>query len=266
MVKNEELTQEEENKNSLTEEEREKLIGILTMSIPIDKITKRTKNKKECIKVSKPVINSTQLYINDKDSDMCDFSLGFYEILYNEILKEMKILDGNGYFTNNNFAGDTMNSFNTIANLTGDVGISQAERPLYSEWPEEIQNLYVKYHCLANFWLIPMEIGRCSTSKHSKTSGGRQDYMDRYLGYVEKNWKDLNNDTNVGEYFSMFDSFDDFCEKHYIPEFVPNSNEKEPYITINQMINFIDKRAELIADGDKAKALFDYFKELGLID
>ena len=77
------------------------------------------------------------------------------------------------------YAGDTMNSYATVSRY--------ASKEKKKEWKET-------YHCLANFWMIPGNIGRQTTSD-SKNSGGvfskqitvesfnkgRRDYMDRFL-------------------------------------------------------------------------------------
>lgn len=284
MKNKEDLSKVDEAKNGLNEKEREILIRILTMRIPYDKI-----NKTDKIFMKNSVIISTQVYNSygkvNIDSDMSDFAVAFYEILYKDILKEAKIrrdnvsneeevniLNDDGTTINKNFIGDTMNSFKTIANKYirfYDLGNNVEYNTPISELPSiEIKRLRRMYDCLANFWMIPMEIGRGIISKHAKyEKNGRKDYMDDYLIYVKNNWNGLNQDENVGKYFELFDDFDDFCKQHYIPlEYVPSNAEQETTHTINDMINFIDKRAELIADGDKASDLFDYFKDIGLIE
>lgn len=86
-------------------------------------------------------------------------------------------MDNNGNLVNKEFAGDTMTSV--------------------SKLPE----LKEKYHCLANFWLIPMELGRKSNSPLSKTSNTYQiqDFMDRFLLLVKFKFGDYHK--NFGRYF-----------------------------------------------------------------
>ena len=93
---------------------------------------------------------------------MSDFTVGFYEIVYKDLLKCMTLLNGKGELYNAQFAGDTMNSFNTIANFTINAGKSMAKRTPLEEWPEYLKDYRIRYHCLANFWILPMDIGRTS--------------------------------------------------------------------------------------------------------
>ena len=54
---------------------------------------------------------------------MSDFAIGFYSILYKGPLNNNPILDKKtNKLVNNNFAGDTMNSFNSIANCIPESG------------------------------------------------------------------------------------------------------------------------------------------------
>ncbi len=71
-----------------------------------------------------------------------------------------------------------MNSYNTVSRF--------ASEDKSEEWAET-------YHCLANFWVLPGEIGRSNKHKYSKGipgrpvdtannfNYGRKDYMDRFL-------------------------------------------------------------------------------------
>ena len=63
-------------------------------------------------------IKTGQKYSSTADEDMSDFAIGFYEIVYKDILNSKPLLEHNGSLCNNEYAGDTMNSFNTIANIT----------------------------------------------------------------------------------------------------------------------------------------------------
>lgn len=79
------------------------------------------------IKKAGKCIETTQSYYPYKnypiglDPDMSDFAIGFYEILYNDFLSN-PILNGAEALSNNEFASDTMNSFNTIANKVLEAG------------------------------------------------------------------------------------------------------------------------------------------------
>ena len=55
---------------------------------------------------------------------------------------------------------------------------SQKERSLKEEWPKELIDYQSKYHCLANFWVIPMCHGRTSAKLN------RYDSLDSYLNKV----------------------------------------------------------------------------------
>jgi hypothetical protein len=108
---------------------------------------------------------SGQKYYSSADADMSDFAIGFYEIIYKEILKGKPILGQKGSLRNSEFAGDTMNSFNTIANCTPGAGKSSRLRTEKEEWPEYLRVYHSQYHCLANFWILPMDIGRTTKGK-----------------------------------------------------------------------------------------------------
>ncbi|MCG2729851.1 MAG: hypothetical protein L6276_06145, partial [Acetobacterium sp.] len=57
------------------------------------------------------LIYTGQKYCNSADEDMSDFAVGFYEIIYRNIMKVVEnpgsILDNTGHFIDKNFAGDT---------------------------------------------------------------------------------------------------------------------------------------------------------------
>ena len=72
-------------------------------------------------------IISGQRYKGCSDEDMCDFSIEFYKVIYEkDILENPNITQM--------FAGDTM----------------------IDHYKRELTN----YHCLANFWILPMNVGR----------------------------------------------------------------------------------------------------------
>lgn len=70
--------------------------------------------------------------------------------------------------------GDTMHSFNSLANVI--LGDRCKDEEM---WPEELIDYRSKYHCLANFWIIPM----CHGRKKAKLSG--YDSLDYYLEKVK---------------------------------------------------------------------------------
>ena len=119
-----------------------------------------------------------------------------------------------------------MNSYNIIAK-----NASKAKR---LEW-------YLRYHCLANFWLIPYSIGRKSM-KWSK-----YDSLDIFLIAVGNNdpKRNENKRTNL-PYFNNFRTNDeiDYCkflEFHYLTN----------YKTISESIDEINKMYETGVDTDK---------------
>lgn len=100
-------------------------------------------------------ILSGQKYYSSADEDMSDFAIGFYEIIYRDILGNIPILDFRGALHNNEFAGDTMNSFNTIANVTHGAGKSRLQRTPIIEWHEYLREYHMRYHSLQIFGLFP---------------------------------------------------------------------------------------------------------------
>ncbi|MDO4799577.1 MAG: hypothetical protein Q4A52_03550, partial [Bacillota bacterium] len=68
------------------------------------------------------------------------------------------LLDAQGYLVDKEFAGDTMCSFHTVANRTPGAGSSASRRTAPENWPQILREFYRSYHCLANFWLLPMEL------------------------------------------------------------------------------------------------------------
>lgn len=210
---------------------------------------------------SKRIILSGQEYGNVPDEDMSDFSVGFYKKLYNI---EM----------NDSFIGDTMNSFNAISKY--------ASKEKKKEWK-------AFYHCLANFWVLPLEIGR-KAGKYSKGRGagkvtdevinfnkGMRDYMDRFLMDLKSREDEYGN-----AFKDYFEKFEDFRNQHYIDEiYMDNQGEiikfsiiDKKYVKVNEelidsiidkMIDNIYKRAVNIAKSKKSDELLEYFKECSLV-
>ena len=177
------------------------------------------------------------------DCDMSDFAVGFYKILY-----KLSIVDNNGNLVDKEFAGDTMTSV--------------------SKLPE----LKEKYHCLANFWFIPMELGRKSNSPLSKTSNTYQiqDFMDRFLLLVKFKFGDYHK--NFGRYFKA-NSFKEFVDKNFlVGSYVDENYDVIEYShsidesTVEHLIDCMKKRAEAIATSRCCDDLWDYFVSLGLIE
>jgi hypothetical protein len=213
-IKKEEVCMEnKEQKNELTVEQKNQLKEILLTEIEVC--------GKEKIYYKDGKIISSQKY-SGADPDMSDLSVIFYEIIYQDLLTNKKkntkgkILadkETNGKiltaFVNPNFAGDTMNSFNTVAgklirSLTGFdkefVMPQDSLTRLYiiktSELSNSIKELfnkfYKRYHTLANFWILPKNIGRAS-----KASKDSKDSKDTYKIFIDGEHKtDGKNETN----------------------------------------------------------------------
>lgn len=99
-------------------------------------------------------IFTKQTYSGSLDPDMSDLAVGFYGIIYG-----LKILTDSGKLLKKDFAGDTMCFFNTVANRIPEAGRLKKQRTSIENWPAYLQDYY-KYRCLANFWVLPMEVGR----------------------------------------------------------------------------------------------------------
>lgn len=211
------------------------------------------------------IIISSQVYDGNVDEDMCDFAIGFYEILYGlnpgDILAQSKDKKSIIYWE---YAGDTMNSYATVSRY--------ASKEKKKEWKET-------YHCLANFWMIPGKIGR-KTNPDSKNSGGvyskpitvdsfnkgRRDYMDRFLCEKQKFEKH---------------KFDEFSKRHYIDGVYIKNGEVDTFSyleetdedfsskvdgIINKMMDKICERAvAIVNDKVMCDKLFDYFYSLNLM-
>lgn len=238
----------------MTEKEKEVYKILLTPIIC------RKKVPKICMKDN--VIYSPQLYIRKPDADMSDFSVGFYKIVYKDILggNNAEILNENGTYKNKNYMGDTIHSFNSLANvILGNK--SKNERSPKEEWPKELLEYHSKYHCLANFWVIPMCHGRTSAKLN------RYDSLDAYLNKVYTGAI-----KNADEYFRQF-TYESFLEIHCMswykisdkPLEIYKSKDKKGCIDeIQHIYDSWNKRASEIVK-KYSSVLYDYFEGLGLI-
>ncbi len=155
-------------------------------------------------------ISSTQKYRRALDPDMSDLAVKFYEIVYADTLKD--ILNERGSCNNCNFLGDTINSFNSIANNIPEAGKSAKERTQKDNWPDFLKNYHSQYHCLANFWVLPMCIGRTGTKIN------KYDSVDIFLNKLEKDYSVLE---KHADYFKRLKTYEKFCEKHFIKSYAP---------------------------------------------
>lgn len=208
-------------------------------------------------------ILSGQEYDSTVDEDMSDISIGFYEIIYKDlfcdsILTKEKI-------TNKEFAGDTMNTFNSIANITKGAGASQVSRAPFNQWPDYLQEYFRCYHCLANFWLIPSDFGRISKKLNYFDS------MDIFLHELKFNYADIL--SNYPCYLEKINDFETFCNVHFV-EYTRDKNEvlnlykknsNKSKELVSNARGDIDKRAEKIATSKYYEKLLNYFNSLGLV-
>lgn len=275
----------------MTDIEKEEIVKILLMPIKCIGYS----NHKPSITIENGAINTTQTYYPqyvdkvtkkpfryafEPDCDMSDFAVGFYEILYIKYLRNQSILTKLDSLTNYNYAGDTMNSFNTIANTVPEAGKSSKLRTPENQWPRWLQDYYKNYHCLANFWLLPMHIGRTSkwTPKCLKEWSKSdihpiQDYMDRFLILLKQNYKKYKEELYT-DYFQKIQSFEKFAEIHMLKgSYVDESYEINRFsigdvdkAKVGKMVfEMIKKRAVSIANSDCAEELLLYFKQNSLI-
>jgi hypothetical protein len=173
----------------------------------------------------KKYILSGQKYTRADDEDMCDFSIGFYKTLYGlDVLKDDELF-------NEEFAGDTM-----IDNYKKDIN---------------------NYHCLANFWILPMKVGRtCGKLNRSRM------HMDTFL-------KRLNEDDVFSEYSDeykyYFEKFtkETFVQKHYLFDSFIHYDWNDIVIinNVDDAKDLIHKRASVIAS-KRTNELYKYFKSL----
>ena len=231
--------------------------------------------KDEHIKYNEDGIMTTQTYLSGFDYDMSDISVQFYKIIYG-----IDILDDKGQLMEKQFAGDTMCSFNTIANCVDGAGKSTKQRTPYEQWPKFLQDYYDSYHCLANFWVLPLWAGRSYPNmpqEHkwaSKTGAGDginiQDYMDRYLSFLQNNYPKFIK--HYVEYGREFSSFSDFAYKHYLrgeENYISKggkinlySQQKDPEAVVNSMNEKIKERAKAISESSKCNDLYKWILEL----
>jgi hypothetical protein len=272
------IVQRRKDNIMMNDKQRVQVYDILLTPIECTEYSKR----KPKIKSDNSAIKSTQTYYPYKqykgekkdiplDPDMSDFAIGFYEILYKDIL-ESRILNENDGFNNKEFAGDTMNSFNTIANLVKEAGPTKEKRTPMVEWPQYLQNYYKQYHCLANFWMIPMILGRTANDEYCKMNKLMQDYMDRFLSILKINFNTYKK--RYKYYFHYIGSFEILANRHFlIGSYVDSSYQVKQYsedncdvkAMIKSIFNLIKQRAKTISESEYAEELWNYFNSLGLI-
>lgn len=222
------------------------------------------------------IILSGQKYGSIADEDMSDFAIGFYETVYQGLIPDKKLLKEDGGLLNMQFAGDTMNA---KVYCGKDVDTN-------SSWKS-------KYHCLANFWLLPVHVGRTSAKtpaderKYSKSKNGINDfldkfleyYSDKYIEYADKYGDYVNcmaqdrdedkkiKDTDIGVFYKNHYLLGSFVEKKNDGYKITNfsCDNKELDINICEDVwNLIKCRADKLAE-ECGEQLYKYFFEtLGL--
>ncbi len=242
---------------------RQQVYEILMMPIVCDDRKRKNLERRD------RVILSGQKYCSSFiDEDMSDFAVCFYEILYGYLWDNHSMLDEKGALINWEFAGDTMNSFNTIANAVPGAGDSRDLRTPEEEWPEYLRTYYHTYHCLANFWILPMETGRMLKGKLNKARTAR-DFMDRYLNVI-RDGVEFNGMER--DYHNRFSGWDDFITKHFLFRgylsddgmIKPISRGSAEEFTKNA-ICAMEGRAKEISESDYANELWELFNKNGLI-
>lgn len=245
-------------------------------------ICEKTKSREISIIKKSGLIISSQQYYSTADEDMSDFAIEFYKILYgNNLLYKKKVLE-NECLVNKEFAGDTMNSFNTIANMFSNSFLWKEGNPTISMNPY-LLNYKARYHCLANFWMIPMRHGRTS-SKLVKKGMYSYDSPILYTEILKAEWDSISEDENIpyqndkNEYSNYFNAIkkDDFDNIHFLPEvdnsikirsLYENKNEKNALELVNISMQYIYDRARLICKNESiVNQLYDCFEKLNLID
>lgn len=216
-----------------------------------------SKNKNEII-LKNNIIETPQKYLGCLDPDMSDFAVGFYKILY-----KLEIINGCGHLVNTCFAGDTMNSFNSIANISPGAGKSKKTRTKEENWDNLLRKYFANYHCLANFWVIPLDIGRKSKKLNY------YDSMDIFLETTQKKGY-LAIFGAYSDYCNWIKNIDDLSKKHFLNSYFPTNTIKYAANNINwktliyQAQSRVEARATEISESDFGLSLWLYFNELGL--
>lgn len=218
-------------------------------------------NHNDGIYIKDNIIYSGQKYYSTLDEDMCDFAVGYYNIVYKKDILDKTLL------SDKQFAGDTMNSFESIANLVVNAGKSKKDRTEYNTWPIYLQNYYTQYHCLANFWLLPMEIGRKNTKMNRYDSPYLFIKLLSENKYIFSNYKDYEmffcENSNTNNYISAF------IKNHYLSDtlcdlIIQHYNQEDAEQLIKLILQDIKKRANIIAN-IKGNDLLEYFLKLNII-
>ena len=224
---------------------QEELYKILLLPIMEQKI--------DSYKIEEKVIYSGTKYGTEFDPDMSNIAIKFYSIIY-ELEEEVLLSE-----SEKSVKGDTMNASST-----------------YYKPPSELTEQWkVDKHCLANFWILPMNIGRTPVRhlseeqklycKHSRKSR-IHDYMDVFLEFLSENL-----DYYFCEYKEYFDAIK-VSRENFVNEFSQAHFLKKGYYEINSVKKIdkttlrngydswrkaIEERAQEIATSNKWENLYD---------
>lgn len=144
------------------------------------------------------------------DCDVSDIAMDFYNVIYKKSILEK----GKRNIVSNEFVGDTMNSIHKDIN----------------------------YHCLANFWILPLDMGRRIGKNSKARMGDRMEFLLLDLKNDYEYYRRLHPD-----YFDYFVDYDKFCEKHFLEEAYFDDGEFVSTLKKKKVERIIKKRAEAIA-------------------
>ena len=243
-------------------EHRQQIYELLLMPVACDN------RNRENIERLNDIICTGQRYSSPyTDEDMSDYAVGFYEIVYGKFLEQHTMLDEKGNVIDWEFSGDTMNSFETTANRTPGAGKTRDVRTPESEWPNFLRIYKRRYHCLANFWVLPVDTGRTLKGELNKARRA-SDYMDRYLTVLHEEVKFNGKER---EYHNRFTSWDDFLDRHFLRsgyfdgDTIIGMSHGTAEEFVSCALKAMEGRAREISESEYAEPLREYFDRNGLL-
>ncbi len=205
----------------------------------IQAYTRRNRETYFGLENGRPVIYTCMRYISpgskssgSLDEDVSKFSIGFYECLYDH----HEILGEDRRPKSIEFIGDTMV---TLKELKEDT-----------DFP---------YHCLANFWMLPFNVGR-TFGEFCKARF--RDEMDRFLADLKTNYDKYSKE--YPEYFAELGrKFNAFVQNHYLTGSFVSTDIAQIDADAKLAKELIKKRARAIAgDEEMASKLYDCFGDV----